>query len=584
MHQGLRVVTTRPASRRARQAFAWCLLLTLAGRAEAQSSAGTASAIPPGEAAYVYKQVPDVPVLRAGAEMTRLSALWQDKPVLLVMVFSRCAGTCSPFLRSLKSAVSDAGGAGSVYRIVVLSFDEADTAADIEAMGANAGIRPDTGWVFGIAPPSDIRRLAEATGFWFRWDQVMEQYDHPSMVVAIDRGRVLRMLVGATVSGTQLSEIVQEFGGKFVPAYALPGQLAFRCFEYDPTSGRYSLDWGLLLLMLPGGFAVAATMSVFYGASSSRVDRSTDEETRSPVVGVGSLIRRRRAQWTAVLADYWTLTKPEVNLLIVITTVAGFWLSSPLLPSPFLRLFHTIVGTMLVASGTGALNQYIERRFDGQMRRTALRPLPAGKIVPFGAVCFGVLLSVAGGLYLAILVNVLASALAILTLTTYLFIYTPLKRKTPLCTLVGAVPGAVPPLIGWAGARGSLDLDAWTLYAIVFFWQFPHFMAIAWMYREDYARAGYLTLPRGKRQSPFMAWQTMICSVALLVVSLIPTFGREASLGYSIGALVFGLGVLYCAARLVSVRSNASARRLLLASILYLPAVLLLMGIDNALR
>lgn len=287
MPQRLRVVTARPAIRRARQALASCLLLTLAGRVEAQSSMGTASAEPPDEAAYVYKQLPDVPVLGAGADTTRLSALWQDRPVLLVMVFSRCAGTCSPFLRSLKSAVSEAGGAGSAYRIVVLSFDQADTAADVEAMGANAGIRPNTGWVFGIAPPSDIRRLAEATGFWFRWDPTTAQYDHPSMVVAVDRGRVLRMLVGATVSGTELSEIVQEFGGKFVPAYALPGKLAFRCFEYDPTSGRYSLDWGLLLLFLPGGFAVAATMSVFHRASS-RVHRDAHVRRETGSSGAGS--------------------------------------------------------------------------------------------------------------------------------------------------------------------------------------------------------------------------------------------------------------------------------------------------------
>jgi protein SCO1/2 len=285
MHQRLRVVTTRPAIRRAQHALALCLLLTLTGRVEAQSSVGTASADPPDEAAYVYKQLPDAQVLRVGGATTRLSALWEDRPMLLVMVFSRCSGTCSPFLRSLRSAVSDAGGAGSAYRIVVLSFDQADTAADVEAMGEDAGIRSNTGWVFGIAPPSDIRRLAAATGFWFRWDQRAEQYDHPSMVVAIDRGRVLRMLVGASVSGTQLSEIVQEFEGKFVPAYALPGQLAFRCFEYDPTSGRYSLDWGLLLLVLPGGFAVAATTSVFYSASS-RVHRRTNEETGRLSVGV----------------------------------------------------------------------------------------------------------------------------------------------------------------------------------------------------------------------------------------------------------------------------------------------------------
>jgi protein SCO1 len=267
----------------ARAALTLGLLLTLGGRLEAQSSVGVASTQPPEEDAYVYKQVPDVQIVRTGVDATRLSALWQDKPVLLAMVFSRCVGSCSPFLRSLKSAVSDAGGAGSAYRVVVLSFDSADTAADVEAMATNTGIAPNTGWVFGVAPQADIRRLAEATGFWFQWDQTTEQYDHPSMVVAIDRGRVLRMLVGATVSVTQLREVVQEFGGKFVPAYVLPGKLAFRCFEYDPSTGRYSLDLGLLLLILPGGFALMATMSVFY-RPSSRAARGTDnwqQTTRS---------------------------------------------------------------------------------------------------------------------------------------------------------------------------------------------------------------------------------------------------------------------------------------------------------------
>ncbi|MGE0703758.1 MAG: SCO family protein [Vicinamibacterales bacterium] len=281
MHQRRRVLTTRPALPRAGAALALCVLLMLGRHVEAQSSVGAVSAEPPDEAVYVYKEVPDVQVLRPGAAPTRLSALWQDKPVLLVMVFSRCVGTCSPFLRSLKAAVSDAGGAGNTYQIVVLSFDPADTLADVQAMAKDVGIEPDTGWIFGIAPPADIRRLAEATGFWFRWDRTIAQYDHPSMVVAIDRGRVLRMLVGATVSGSRLSEIVQELGGKFVPAYALPGRLAFRCFEYDPSTGRYSLDWGLLLLMLPGGFAAMATMLVFYGAPSGlHRDADGGHETR----------------------------------------------------------------------------------------------------------------------------------------------------------------------------------------------------------------------------------------------------------------------------------------------------------------
>ncbi|MGH2481766.1 MAG: heme o synthase, partial [Ktedonobacteraceae bacterium] len=254
-------------------------------------------------------------------------------------------------------------------------------------------------------------------------------------------------------------------------------------------------------------------------------------------------------RWTAVLADYWTLTKPEVNFLIVITTLAGFYLASPvrLFQLQFLLLFNTLVGTLLVASGTGALNQYIERHFDGQMRRTAKRPLPAGRIIPARALLFGVLLSVAGGLYLALLVNFLASFLAMLTLGAYLVFYTPLKRRTPLCTLVGAFPGAAPPLIGWAAARGSLSREAWVLYAIVFLWQFPHFMAIAWMYREDYARGGYLTLPRGERQGRFMAWQILVFSAALIPVSIIPALLREAGLVYFVGALVLSSGFFYYA-------------------------------------
>jgi cytochrome oxidase Cu insertion factor (SCO1/SenC/PrrC family) len=259
----------RQSLRRLILPFALGVLLVSGRVVEAQSPVGIISARPPDEDLYVYKTVPDVQIVRAEAAATHLSALWRDKPILLALVFSRCSGTCSPFLRSFKTAVSEAGGAGSAYRILVLSFDPRDTADDVHRLGAGLGVTPDAGWMFGIAQPADIRRLADATGFWFRWDPSVQQYDHPSMVVAVDRGRVVRMLVGATVSGTQLSEVVQELGGKFVPAYALPGKVSFRCFEYDPASGRYSLDWGLLLLILPGTCAAAATMSVFYRPSSA---------------------------------------------------------------------------------------------------------------------------------------------------------------------------------------------------------------------------------------------------------------------------------------------------------------------------
>src|SRR5437879_2780439 len=253
----------------------------------------------------------------------------------------------------------------------------------------------------------------------------------------------------------------------------------------------------------------------------------------------------------AAISDYWALTKPEVNFLIAIATLAGFYLASPgqRVHFPWMLLVHTLLGTLLVASGTGTLNQYIERRFDAQMRRTARRPLAAGRLKPSVVLWFGVTLSAAGCTYLAIAVNRLASVLAILTLLTYLLLYTPLKRRTPLCILVGAFPGAMPPLIGWAAASGRLSPEAWILYTMLFLWQFPHFMAIAWMYREDYARAGYLVLPFGIRRGPFMAWQSLVAPLALIPLSLTPTFLGHAGLIYLIGALLLEIGRASCRER-----------------------------------
>ena len=279
------------------------------------------------------------------------------------------------------------------------------------------------------------------------------------------------------------------------------------------------------------------------------------------------------------LSDYWALTKPEVNLLIVITTFAGFYLGrgASWRNFPFLLMIHTLVGTLLVASGTGTLNQYIERRFDAQMRRTARRPLAAGHLKPSAVLWFGVALSLIGSVYLFVAVNPLASLLAVLTLLSYLFVYTPLKRKTPLCTLVGAFPGAVPPLIGWAGATGKLSFEAWVLYALLFLWQFPHFMAIAWMYRDDYDRAGYLVLPPGDRvRGRFVDWQTLLPLLALMLLVLLPTFGAPSSTLYRIGAFPLSLGFLYYGAQFVFCRSNSAARRLLAASIIYLPSLFVL--------
>ena len=289
--------------------------------------------------------------------------------------------------------------------------------------------------------------------------------------------------------------------------------------------------------------------------------------------------QRLAVRFYSAVADYWALTKPEINFLIAIATFTGFYLGCPaqLRGFPFLLLIHTLVGTVLVASGAGALNQYDERHFDAQMRRTARRPLAAGRLEPSSALWFGVLLSFAGSIYLAVAVNAPASLLAILTLVSYLALYTPLKRKTPLCTVVGALLGAMPPLIGWAAASGKLSFEAWVLYAMLFLWQFPHFMAIAWMYREDYARAGYLVLPRGEQSGRFMSCQTFVASLALIPVSLSPALMGKAGIAYFALACILSSGFLYYSARLAFRRSNVAARQLLKASIIYLPLTFLLM-------
>jgi len=295
-------------------------------------------------------------------------------------------------------------------------------------------------------------------------------------------------------------------------------------------------------------------------------------------------LQRRHSVRSHVLSDYWELTKPEVNFLIAMTTVAAFYLGSPkpLAHFPWLLLLHTLLGTVLVASGAGTLNQLIERRFDAQMRRTARRPIAAGRIEPIQALIFGSLLSLAGTIYLALAVRPTASLLALLTLSAYLFLYTPLKRRTPWCTLAGAFPGAMPVLIGYVAATGKLDSQAWLLYSILFLWQFPHFMAIAWMYREDYARAGYEVLPPGTEKARFMGWQSVFPALALVSVAFAPMALRHANPVFVTGTLLLSLGFLYFAARLALIRSNQSARRLLLVSILYLPLVFLLVVLAKA--
>jgi protoheme IX farnesyltransferase len=293
--------------------------------------------------------------------------------------------------------------------------------------------------------------------------------------------------------------------------------------------------------------------------------------------------QHRTARSHAGVSDYWALTKPEINFLIAIATFAGFYLGLPaeLHRFPFMLLINTLIGTLLVSSGASTLNQYVERRFDAQMRRTARRPLADGRLEPSSVLLFGILLSFAGGMYLAVAVNAKASLIALFTLASYLEVYTPLKRKTPLCTFVGALPGAMPPLIGWAAASGTLSFEAFVLWAVLFLWQFPHFMAIAWMYREDYARAGYLVLPQGEQSGRFMSWQALVASLGLIPVSLSPTVIGGAGLLYFAVAIMLSLGLLYYSARLAYQRSTTAARKLLMASIVYLPLVLLLMVLDK---
>jgi heme o synthase len=270
--------------------------------------------------------------------------------------------------------------------------------------------------------------------------------------------------------------------------------------------------------------------------------------------------------------SYYDLTKPEVNLLILMTTSAGYYLAAR---GPFriLGLINTLIGTLLVASGTATLNQWMERVWDGQMRRTFSRPLPSGRVSAVEALVFGIVLSIAGGLYLLVAVNTLSAALAISTLLSYLLIYTPLKRKTPLCTMLGAFPGAMPTLIGWAGASANISRDAWFLFAVLFLWQFPHFLAIALMYRDDYARAGYRMLPAFDREARFTRAEILGFALVMVIITTVP-LGRPMNWLYSGSMGLAGVFLLYYAAKLVRSRSTVLAGRLLHASVIYLPVVL----------
>ncbi len=277
---------------------------------------------------------------------------------------------------------------------------------------------------------------------------------------------------------------------------------------------------------------------------------------------------------------YVTLTKPDVTFLVVITTVAGFYLASSG-SIAWALLLNTLFGTTLVAGGTAALNQYIERDRDALMRRTVQRPLPAGILQPAEVLRFGVGAILLGTFWLALAANFLAAFLGLVTSIVYLGVYTPLKTRTTLATAIGALPGALPPLIGWAAARGSLSLGAWILFGILFFWQFPHFQAIAWMYREDYSRAGIRMLPTVDPAGDATFRQIVATSAILVPVSLLPSVIGMAGIRYFFGALILGMLILQVSLWASRHRSNVRAKWLMHATVAYIPLLLTWMILDK---
>jgi heme o synthase len=280
------------------------------------------------------------------------------------------------------------------------------------------------------------------------------------------------------------------------------------------------------------------------------------------------------------LSAYAELTKPRITFLVVLTAAAGFCMGSAA-GIDYLRLLNMSIGIALLSSGIATLNQYLERDLDRLMRRTEARPLPSGKLLPLEAALFGIALSLLATAFLAIFVNPLSALLGLATLASYLFVYTPLKTKTTLSTVLGAFPGAMPPFIGWVAARGHVTVEAWILFAILFLWQFPHFLAIAWMYRDDYARAGIKMLPVVEPEGRVTGQQIISYTLLLVPVSLLPAVTGLAGAVYLVGASVLGLGFLFFSARAALVRTTWQARQLLLASVLYLPALFALMVLNR---
>jgi protoheme IX farnesyltransferase len=280
----------------------------------------------------------------------------------------------------------------------------------------------------------------------------------------------------------------------------------------------------------------------------------------------------------AVFSD---LVKARLTVLVLLTTAVGFYLGS----TPGLNwalMIHTLAGTALLAAGAAALNQLLERDYDARMRRTKDRPLPSGRMQPETVLLFGGACGVSGLIYLALATNLLTAVIGAITLTSYLFVYTPLKRITWLNTIAGAVPGGLPPLMGWTAARGDLAVEGWALFAILAFWQIPHFMAIAWLYRDEYSKAGFVMLPALDADGSRTGSQAISHATALLLVSLLPFILGMTGIVYLVSALVLGAAFVGCAVVFRRQLTLKSARRLFLASIIYLPLTLTMLVVDKA--
>ncbi|HVG32624.1 MAG TPA: heme o synthase [Pyrinomonadaceae bacterium] len=296
--------------------------------------------------------------------------------------------------------------------------------------------------------------------------------------------------------------------------------------------------------------------------------------------GMSAELESERAGLRTLASAYLELTKPRITFLIVLTAAAGFCLGARG-PINYLLLTHAMIGIALLSSGIATLNQYMERDLDALMRRTAARPLPTGKLLPLQACAFGFALTAGAEIYLALLVNPLTALLGLTVIAGYLFLYTPLKTRTTLSTVVGAFPGAMPPLMGWTAARGALSMEAWVLFAILFLWQFPHFLAIAWMYREDYGRAGIRMLPVVEPEGRITGQQIVVYTLLLLPVSLLPTALGISGKVYFYGAIMLGVLFLFSSITAAISKSRQQARRLLLASVIYLPLLFALMVLNR---